>query len=750
MALKRGQVGLYGPIYYGGFSPVLNWSKIATSPDVFRSVGGNLTSKQAWDAGTYFDTSTGELLSPVPANTTNIRYMFWNVVNSTMVALGCNYAGETFVCEFDGTATCTFVGGGTGAVQTSPTSNKQQIVFGSSPSNCYVDFALTNLNDPPRNIRIYQARYAQNVANGERWNPHWLAEISKVGTLRFMDMQYINSSDIADFSQLARFTYSRWFRSFGTGDQSLATSDGPKGSIHPEFICELATLTGCKVHVCFPAKATDAYVTSFVSYLYANCPTQVTYEYCNEAWHSGFRQYFYCEAKGAAVFGKAVTGITRGNPTTFQVPGHGLTTGQTADLYITAPGWEALYSQTYPNVVGTVTVIDANTFTAVPHTNFGGGNFGPDIDTTGFPAFSGSGSAIHTTATADSYTRWYGYRAAQIMKIVRDIYGPIGTTWKAIINTFSGGIAPAQVQIAGVEYYLSSTGSPLAVKDLFTEIDSAPYFGAGDYPTKTITAISKANPAVVTSAGHGYPNGRRLKIFATGMTQINDTFGTVANATANTFELAGVNSTAYTTFNYPTDSAYAANGELWDVMDESNTRFTNDAVNGNVNYPTKYTYYAQVMAQIAKTGSHPALSLYTSSLNIVAYAAYLSDLKAFAKTKGLGIGQYEGNYGFYGDPNLRANGAEIQFVQYLVGICNSPEMAATYDEFYRVCYSLGIDRPSKFVEAGPASQYGAWGGILYWPLAANGNTSHASNPVWRAVLKYADKVPTTYAVRFGA
>lgn len=61
-----------------------------------------------------------------------------------------------------------------------------------------------------------------------------------------------------------------------------------------------------------------------------------------------------------------------------------------------------------------------------------------------------------------------------------------------------------------------------------------------------ITAISQANPAVVTAAGHGLANGDVVYITGVlGMTEVNDQFFTVANATPNTFELSGIDSTAY-------------------------------------------------------------------------------------------------------------------------------------------------------------------------------------------------------------
>lgn len=78
-----------------------------------------------------------------------------------------------------------------------------------------------------------------------------------------------------------------------------------------------------------------------------------------------------------------------------------------------------------------------------------------------------------------------------------------------------------------------------------------PYANGGVITTGggTVTAVTKANPAVVTITAHGFNNGD--KVYATGlggMTQLNNREFTVAGKTANTFQLSGVNSTGYTTF----------------------------------------------------------------------------------------------------------------------------------------------------------------------------------------------------------
>lgn len=70
---------------------------------------------------------------------------------------------------------------------------------------------------------------------------------------------------------------------------------------------------------------------------------------------------------------------------------------------------------------------------------------------------------------------------------------------------------------------------------------------------KAITAITKANPAVVTSTAHGLSDGMAITITGVvGMTEINGTYY-VAGSTANTFNLitldgVTVNSLLFTTY----------------------------------------------------------------------------------------------------------------------------------------------------------------------------------------------------------
>lgn len=64
----------------------------------------------------------------------------------------------------------------------------------------------------------------------------------------------------------------------------------------------------------------------------------------------------------------------------------------------------------------------------------------------------------------------------------------------------------------------------------------------------TISAITKANPGVVTATAHGLNNGDYVKLTVQGMFQLDARVFRVANKTTDTFELEGENTTNYDTF----------------------------------------------------------------------------------------------------------------------------------------------------------------------------------------------------------
>lgn len=65
---------------------------------------------------------------------------------------------------------------------------------------------------------------------------------------------------------------------------------------------------------------------------------------------------------------------------------------------------------------------------------------------------------------------------------------------------------------------------------------------------KTISAITKANPAAVSSTGHGFTAGKLILLKVVGMRQVNLRVVRVADPTTDAFELEGIDSTLFDTF----------------------------------------------------------------------------------------------------------------------------------------------------------------------------------------------------------
>lgn len=87
--------------------------------------------------------------------------------------------------------------------------------------------------------------------------------------------------------------------------------------------------------------------------------------------------------------------------------------------------------------------------------------------------------------------------------------------------------------------------------------------------SQNITAVTQANPAVVTITSHTFTNGDRIFVSGVaGMTQLNNREFTVANTTANTFELSGIDSTGF--------DAYTSGGTAAKIVEVTTTYSVTD------------------------------------------------------------------------------------------------------------------------------------------------------------------------------
>ncbi len=149
------------------------------------------------------------------------------------------------------------------------------------------------------------------------------------------------------------------------------------------------------------------------------------------------------------------------------------------------------------------------------------------------------------------------------------------------------------------------------------------------HTAQNITGITQANPAVVTYSGSDtYANGDRVWIDGVvGMTQVNGFEFEVANvnAGANTFELSGINSTAYT--------AYSSGGTVEEIV-EVTTPFTTADL-----FELKFAQQGAIM-YIAHPSYNPQTLTYTSATSWA-----MANHSPTGLT--LSSGNYPGAVGFY-------------------------------------------------------------------------------------------------------
>jgi hypothetical protein len=281
--------------------------------------------------------------------------------------------------------------------------------------------------------------------------------------------------------------------------------------------------------------------------------------------------------------------------------------------------------------------------------------------------------------------------------------------------------------LAGIDEFVSGesrAGKSVALTDLFHEIAVTGYFGEVQ-SSRYIENITNSKPAVVTSPSHGYRDGEQLKIFvAAGMTELNNTFVTVANPVKDSFELLGVDSTSFKQF--VAGNNYTHRALLFKLMDTSNANHISDPRNN----PTKYSYFNRVLAESWLNG---ASNGFISPISVASLRDnFWPAQKAIADARELELTQYEGGLHFVGDIFLAGYGGNPQFTEYLVNIGHTEETAAVYAAMYDAFFRVGGRNPSKFVEAGGDSQWGTWAGMRYIP-------GDEGNPVWRVVRQANDQ-----------
>jgi hypothetical protein len=121
--------------------------------------------------------------------------------------------------------------------------------------------------------------------------------------------------------------------------------------------------------------------------------------------------------------------------------------------------------------------------------------------------------------------------------------GPTDLDWTLTTITFAPTIARPTNVLA------TPTAGAGTLKYRVTAVAAADFEESlsGLEATKNITGITKADPAVVSIAGHGYSNGDEVYITGVvGMTEVNGRSYTIGSVAAGTFALVDIDSTGFT------------------------------------------------------------------------------------------------------------------------------------------------------------------------------------------------------------
>lgn len=149
--------------------------------------------------------------------------------------------------------------------------------------------------------------------------------------------------------------------------------------------------------------------------------------------------------------------------------------------------------------------------------------------------------------------------------------------------------------------------------------------------SKSISGVTKANPAVVTSNGHGFGNGDVVWITGVkGMTQLNNRAFVVANKTTNTFQLQGVSSSGY--------SAYKSSGTIRKCVAADCsiviTAASHDLDNSDKVYITSVSGMTQLNGKTFTVANRTTNTFSLAGVNGASYGAYTSGGKAYCVEAG--------------------------------------------------------------------------------------------------------------------
>ncbi len=461
----RINLGLNGLTYYMAFYSFLNaWKSGAPIQVVNNGVSywSNIPPGFRNSAWGKFLGDDGELVRPLPAGTTQMERIFYSSPRDGLPD-GYNRIGEPWVLKWDGMASAVSVVPASSQVRMG---NRIEWAWGVNEGQQRVVFSGIDLNVPPRNIRLCEARHEALLDAGELFNPDWLAKVREgSGIVRFMDWQNTNGNLSAlRFSDIPDESY----YSYG-GDSRTPLI---RGGLPVTVMSALANKVQSHPWVCIPHAFGTNKLTVITNATNAN-PVLVTSP--GHYWENGEKVLIY-----------GVFGMTQLNQNVYTVANSDPEAGTLELAGVDSTGFgtytsSGLLASPYDldDIAGEVALLAAH--------------FRDHVDPDLVTYFELSNETWNSTF---NQSHWFfaqgkqhfgnagfgnqmaGYIATHCMKVIRDTYGVENRRkWKGVLPTQTVSTYVTNRYFAGIKRYIRDHAPGLTVTDLFDDLAVTGYFG---------------------------------------------------------------------------------------------------------------------------------------------------------------------------------------------------------------------------------------------------------------------------------
>lgn len=341
------------------------------------------------------------------------------------------------------------------------------------------------------------------------------------------------------------------------------------------------------------------------------------------------------------------------------------------------------------------------------NSGFGDNSFGPGQ----YDYMFDIGEPIWGAGDGTRHRKGYGYRAAQVMNIIRQ-NAPARNRWYGVWGSQGRNISVTTDNKIGVDYALANDPalSGLTYTDLFDGLAVAGYYGGQIDFTRRVTSVVKTDATtltVTTSADHLWSVSDEVifKRMNTGMVELDGEYHDVASVpTSSTFTITVADTSAYTD--------YADNGQQMvataSYYREIDAGLADFAAGREV---SEYSRISRQFQQDLKFGT-ASINWAGSSFvddNISPWTAQFNEADAM----GLELIQYEGGVHVLGNPVITGQSGEPDWETMIVATGYSEEMADAQNYALAAWEALGGVKPAKFVMAGEPGN-NAWGMFRYY------------------------------------